>query len=203
LAPRARGKPAARGTWPGQLRIIGGQWRGRRLEVLHSEGLRPTPDRVRETVFNWLQAWVPGADCLDLFAGSGALCLEALSRGARSAVMVERAHAVAEQLRRNIATLGAETAQVAETGAEDYLGGPVRVFDIVFVDPPFARPELVHQCLEILARDGWVRPGGWVYVEAASSAGPPVLPPGWTLHRSKTAGQVGYHLIQTQAPEAP
>jgi 16S rRNA (guanine966-N2)-methyltransferase len=166
-----------------------------------SEGLRPTPDRVRETLFNWLQAWVPGADCLDLFAGTGALCLEALSRGARSAVMVEQARPVAEQLRRNIELLGADSAAVVETGAETFLQGPVRGFDIVFVDPPFARPELVPRCMEILAGGGWVRPGGWVYIEVASAAGPPQLPAGWILHRSKTSGQVGYHLARVPAAE--
>jgi 16S rRNA (guanine966-N2)-methyltransferase len=201
LAPRADRKPRSSGSYPGHTRIIGGRWRGRRLEVVTSEGLRPTPDRVRETVFNWLQAWVPGADCLDLFAGTGALCLEALSRGARSAVMVERTRAVADQLRRNIQILGADSAEVVETSAEAFLQRPVRNFDIVFVDPPFAHPELVPQCLEILARDRWVRPGGWVYIEAASAAGSPELPPGWTLHRSKTSGQVGYHLARVPAAE--
>ncbi len=168
---------------------------------MQSEGLRPTPDRVRETVFNWLQAWVPGADCLDLFAGTGALCLEALSRGARSAVMVERARPVADQLRRTVQILGAETAEVVEAEAENFLEGPARSFDIVFVDPPFARPDLVPYCLETLARDGWVRPGGWVYVEAASGTALPTLPNGWEVYRSKSSGQVGYHLIRVPATE--
>jgi 16S rRNA (guanine966-N2)-methyltransferase len=182
--------------YPSRLRIIGGAWRGRWLEVIESEGLRPTPDRVRETLFNWLQAWVPGARCLDLFAGTGALCLESLSRGADQVVMVERTHAVAENLRRNISRLGASAAELVETDAEAYLQGPVDPFDIIFVDPPFRRSDLIDTCVKLIHERAWIKPGGWVYIEAPAERGEPELPSGWVLERSKSAGQVGYHLAR-------
>ncbi len=183
-------------AYPHRLRIIGGDWRGRVLSVIESEGLRPTPDRVRETLFNWLQMWVPGAHCLDLFAGTGALCLESLSRGAERVVMVEKAHAVAENLRQNIDQLGATAAELIESDAEAYLQGPVEPFDIIFVDPPFRHSDLIASCIQIISDRGWIKPGGWVYVEAPSELGEPALPPGWHLERSKSAGQVGYHLAR-------
>ena len=194
----AKGNHAGAG-YPQRLRIIGGDWRGRQLQVIESEGLRPTPDRVRETLFNWLQARVAGAHCLDLFAGTGALCLESLSRGAERVVMVEKAHAVAQNLKQNIDKLGAGAAELIETDAERYLQGPVEPFDIIFVDPPFRRSDLIDSGLEVIDRRGWIKPGGWVYIEAPSERGQPDLPEGWHLERSKIAGQVGYHLAS--APE--
>lgn len=184
------------GKYPQQLRIIGGEWRGRRLNVIESEGLRPTPDRVRETVFNWLQAWVPGASCLDLFAGTGALCLEALSRGARNVVMIEKAKTVAENLQQNVQQLGTDAAKVVNDDSQHYLQGQVEAFDIVFVDPPFKRSDLIEASMVTLNKRGWVKTGSWVYIEAPSEAGAPILPSGWTLERSKIAGQVGYHLAR-------
>lgn len=178
-----------------RLRIIGGEWRGRWLEVIESEGLRPTPDRVRETVFNWLQPIISGARCLDLFAGTGALCLEALSRGAEQVVMVEKSRRVADVLRRNIARLDAGNAQVIEDEALAFLKGPGESFDIVFVDPPFRQSHLICVYLQKLKDTGRVQAGGKVYIEAPADIGVPDLPEGWTLARSKTAGQVGYHLI--------
>jgi len=189
----AKGKPTGAG-YPQRLRIIGGDWRGRQLQVIESEGLRPTPDRVRETLFNWLQTRIAGAHCLDLFAGTGALCLESLSRGAERVVMVEMVHAVAQKLRQNIEKLGASAAALIETDAEHYLQGPVEPFDIIFVDPPFRRSDLIDTCLEVIHQRGWIKPGGWVYIEAPSERGQPALPDGWHLERSKIAGQVGYHL---------
>lgn len=189
----AKGKLAGTG-YPQRLRIIGGDWRGRQLQVIESEGLRPTPDRVRETLFNWLQTRIAGAHCLDLFAGTGALCLESLSRGAERVVMVEKAHPVAQNLQQNIDKLGASAAELIETDAEHYLQGPVEPFDIIFVDPPFRRSDLIDSCLEVIDRRGWIKPGGWVYIEAPSEHGQPALPGGWHLERSKIAGQVGYHL---------
>lgn len=184
------------GHYPQQLRIIGGEWRGRKFDVIESEGLRPTPDRVRETVFSWLQAWVPGARCLDLFAGTGALCLEALSRGAARVVMVEKVATVAENLRQNVHQLGADAATVINTDSQHYLQGEAEPFDIVFVDPPFKRSDLIESSMHTLAQRGWVRPGSWVYIEAPSAKDAPALPGGWQLERSKTAGQVGYHLAR-------
>lgn len=201
-----RARPARRGarrasplpSYPGFIRIIGGRWRSRKLPVPVSEGLRPTPDRVRETLFNWLAPYLPGAHCLDLFAGTGALCLEALSRGAGSVVMVEQSAAVAEGLRRNLATLGAQDAEVICADALVFLAGAPRIFDIVFLDPPF-RSDLIARCAELLEPRGWVHPGTLVYVEAPRHLDPLPLPAHWELARSKCAGEVGYHLARIPA----
>ena len=160
--------------------------------------LRPTPDRVRETVFNWLQPWLPGAHCIDLFAGSGALCLEALSRGAASAVMVETAPQVVEVLRENVARLGAANASVVQADAEQFLLGAVRKFDIVFLDPPF-RSKLIASCGRLLHERSWLSAHGLVYIEAPSDMTALPIPASWELIRSRTAGQVGYHLARKQA----
>src|SRR5688572_29381386 len=195
---RPAAKKAVRGgrtAYPGGIRIIGGRWRSRRLPVLESEGLRPTPDRVRETLFNWLTAYVPGARCLDLFAGTGALCLEALSRGAVRVVMVERSALVAQHLRDNVVRLAAEGAEVVQLDALSYLASPPEAFDIVFLDPPFAVAEqMIRDCAARLAR-GWLRPGAWVYIETPRALALD-LPAGWELAKTKTAGQVGYHLAR-------
>jgi 16S rRNA (guanine966-N2)-methyltransferase len=182
------------------LRIIGGTWRSRRLEFPAREGLRPTPDRVRETLFNWLQPWLPGALCLDLFAGSGALGLEALSRGARHAILVERDSAAVAALRANIARLEAHAAQAVYTDALTYLAGTAQPMDIVFLDPPY-QSGLLHECCVRLDAGHWIKPHGLVYLEASSDE-PLTLPPSWTLLRSKRAGQVGYHLAQHAADAA-
>jgi len=176
------------------VRIIGGQWRSRRLEFPEREALRPTPDRVRETVFNWLAPWIIGARCLDLFAGSGAFAFEALSRGATHAVLVEREPEALAALQNNRERLHAEAAEIVAGDALDYLSRPAAPFDIVFLDPPYASG-LLEPCLARLAERDWVRPGGFIYLEAPEGQ-VPVLPAGWILTRSKTAGQVGYHLAQ-------
>lgn len=166
--------------------------------MLTQQGLRPTPDRVRETLFNWLAPVIDGARCLDLFAGTGALCLEALSRGAAEVVMVERAAQVAEQLRRNLATLKAQGASVVETDAAAYLQRAPEPFDIIFLDPPFAST-LIEGCAAAIARGGWLVPSGLVYVEAPAAMQPLPVPPTWELAKSKRAGQVGYHLLRAPA----
>ncbi|MHB8345812.1 MAG: 16S rRNA (guanine(966)-N(2))-methyltransferase RsmD [Acidiferrobacterales bacterium] len=191
MTPASGGRVAG----PGRLRIIGGNWRSRRLRVVPSEGLRPTPDRVRETLFNWLQPWIDGAACLDLFAGSGALGLEALSRGAARAVLVERNPEAIAALRLNVTDLNASGAEIAAADCTDYLLGTARSFDIVFLDPPYRSGQLAG-CCALLAGRGWVRPGGLVYLEAPGGQ-EPVLPDGWTLVRSGRAGQVGYHLARS------
>jgi 16S rRNA (guanine966-N2)-methyltransferase len=192
---RRASRVAGPARYPGKIRIIGGAWRGRRLPVPHSSGLRPTPDVVRETLFNWLAPYIEGSRCLDLFAGTGALCLEALSRGAASVVMVEQAAPVAQRLRQNLARLHAGGAEVIQADALEFLGRPPRPFDIIFLDPPFAS-DLIGSCAELIEARGWLRRGGFVYIEAPA-ARPPPLPPGWTLWRSKRAGRVGYHLART------
>jgi len=176
-----------------ELRIIGGEWRGRRIRFAARPGVRPTPDRVRETLFNWLAPVVEGSRCLDLFAGSGALGLEALSRGAAAATFVESDRASAERLRETIATLGAERARIVEADALQWLDGPPGRFDIVFLDPPF-ESGLLAEAFRKLDSGGWLSPSARVYLEGPAKAGPPPLPAGWTLHRSGKAGAVGYHL---------
>jgi len=176
------------------LRIIGGQWRGRKIQFPPVEGVRPTPDRIRETLFNWLAPRIPGARCLDLFAGSGALGLEALSRGASRAVMVERDRRVADYLRDTGHTLAAEGLEVVQADALAYLGGAPQPFDVVFLDPPFRR-KLLAPCLEALAREGWLAPEARVYIEVEKELAELPLPEGWRLLKRKEAGQVAYHLV--------
>lgn len=182
-----------------RVRLIGGAWRRRLLEFPSRPGLRPTPDRVRETVFNWLAPFLPGAVCLDLFAGSGAFGFEALSRGAARAVLVEQDLEALAALRANRAKLKADDAEIVAGEALGYLDGPATAFDIVFLDPPYAGG-LLNPCLDLLAGRGWLKAGGWIYLEAREGE-VLRLPAGWRLARSKTAGQVGYHLARTTRPE--
>jgi 16S rRNA (guanine966-N2)-methyltransferase len=181
------------------VRIVGGSWRGRRIGFPDLPGLRPTPDRVRETLFNWLQQDVADARCLDLFAGSGALGLEALSRGAREVVFVDQAVAVSHSLRAELARLGGTArAQIVQMGAKRYLTTSAAPFDLVFVDPPFGQQALPVY-LPMLAQGAWVKPGGLVYLECERAAGAPALPAGWEMLKSKSAGEVGYHLARGKA----
>lgn len=182
----------AKGGGRQQLRIIGGQWRGRKLCFPDEEGLRPSPDRIRETLFNWLQPVIAGARCLDLFAGSGALGFEALSRGAAEVVFVDRNRRVVEQLKANVALLKAEGAQVLQADGLQYLKGPARPFDVIFLDPPF-RQALLAPCIEGL-QGGWLDARSLIYIETERELAEPPLPAGWALHRSKQAGQIAYHL---------
>lgn len=177
----------------GQIRIIGGQWRGRKLPVPDSPGLRPTTDRVRETLFNWLAPSMVDARCLDCFAGSGALGLEALSRYAASATLLEMDRHVAQQLQKNLATLKAGNAKVVNTNSLAFLAQPGTPHDIVFVDPPF-RKGLLEETLALLERNGWLADGALIYVESEVENGLPPMPVGWDLHREKVAGQVAYRL---------
>ncbi len=177
------------------MRIIGGIWRSRRLSFAESALLRPTPDRVRETVFNWLQPAIAGARCLDLFAGSGALGLEALSRGAARVVFVEQAPAAVQAVRDNLEALQARSAEVIHADAIDYLQGPARAFDIVFLDPPF-KSGLLSRCFDLLEKQQWIKPDGLVYIENAKIGPELMLPSSWELMRSKSAGQVSYHLAR-------
>jgi 16S rRNA (guanine966-N2)-methyltransferase len=181
------------------LRIIGGQWRGRRWRFPDVAELRPTPDRVRETVFNWLSFRLAGTRCLDLFAGSGALGLEALSRGAAHVTFVERDTQAARAIQGLLADwLGsgqAERSDVVARDALEYLSRqPVR-YDGVFLDPPFAS-RLTSNVLSKLP--GWLAPGAWVYVEQPADAELD-LPAGFSVRRSKRAGEVGYHLLAYEA----
>lgn len=190
--------PGSSRTRPGAgfvLRIIGGEWRGRRIHFPPLAAIRPTPDRVRETVFNWLQGVIPGSRCLDLYAGSGALGLEALSRGAREVVFVDLEPAVVRQLGETLRMLGCDRGRVLRSDAAGFLEKPDAAFDVIFLDPPFGQPVLAEACRRIEA-GGWLAPGGYAYLEAPAAAGEPELPDGWTLLRSKRAGEVGYHLAR-------
>jgi len=181
------------------VRIIGGGWRGRRVSFPDSPGLRPTPDRVRETLFNWLQQSIAGTRCLDLFAGSGALGLEALSRGAREVVFVEQAVAAARSLQGELQRLGGSArARVMEVGAARFLRTPGEPFDVIFLDPPFGRDALAEY-VPLVEAGAWVKAGGLVYLENERTAGAPALPPNWELLKSKSAGEVGYHLARVIA----
>jgi 16S rRNA (guanine966-N2)-methyltransferase len=177
----------------GRLRIIGGSYRGRKLPVPSESGLRPTADRVRETLFNWLQPRIAGARCLDLFAGSGALGFEAASRGAAEVVMLERSAAVVRMLEDNVRALAAEGVRVRRVDALRWLSRAGEPFDVVFLDPPFAAGLLAPSC-DLLTRNGWLAPGARVYLEAPVDQGIPPLPGGWRLTREKSAGQVRFAL---------
>lgn len=181
-----------------QLRIIGGQWRGRRLPFADVPDLRPTTDRVRETLFNWLQPVIAGARCLDLYAGSGACGLEALSRGAAECVFVEYARPAATTIRDNLRMLEAENARVQCGDVEDWLtAGPAMAgehpFDVVFVDPPYASGRLPAVC-RLLTEQGWLTPDARVYLEADEPVPDDAVPAGWRRLRAGRAGQVEYSL---------
>ena len=179
---------------PSSVRIIAGRWKGRRLRIV-ADGIRPTPDRVRETVFNWLAPVIEGRRGLDLFAGTGALGIEALSRGAAQVVFVERDRAVAQGLRETLKELGCTAVQVLHTDAGEYLQREPQEFDLVFLDPPFDGPGLENLCT-LLGSRGWLAPGAFVYLEAGLRQGLPFLPDSWELLQQKSAGQVVYALVQ-------
>jgi 16S rRNA (guanine966-N2)-methyltransferase len=177
-----------------QLRIIGGLWRGRKFTFASLPGLRPTPDRVRETLFNWLSPDIRGSRCLDLYAGSGALGLEAASRGAARVVLVDAAREVVTSLRAQVATLNAGQVEIVQADAQQWLRGPAETFDIVFLDPPFTAG-LLAGTMQLLETNGWLAPDAFIYIEAGKGVSLE-LPPGWDVYREKTAGQVEYRLIK-------
>jgi len=183
---------------PGRLRIVAGNWRSRLLDVADVPGLRPTSQRIRETLFNWLSMRIPGARCLDLFAGTGALGLEALSRGARSVVFVERSAQAAAMLRNNIGVLDAESASVIQADAAAWLRGEHgQAFDIAFLDPPFAA-DLLDDLCRLLEQQDVLASDALIYLEQDKSKPEPRLPDGWRLLKNKTAGSVRYMLAQRQ-----
>jgi 16S rRNA (guanine966-N2)-methyltransferase len=180
------------------LRIVGGTWRSRRLRFPDRD-IRPTPDRVRETLFNWLAPRIAGARCLDLFAGSGALGLEALSRGAAECVFVEHDRVAAGELQRLLGEWEAAAAEVVHADAERFLAGEPRPFDVVFLDPPFTGRELMEKAAARLETPGWLVPGASIYVECPAREALPALPAAWRLRKSGRAGEVGYHLLTHEA----
>jgi 16S rRNA (guanine966-N2)-methyltransferase len=180
----------------GRLRIVAGNWRSRLLDIADVEGLRPTSERIRETLFNWLTPNLHGARCLDLFAGTGALGLEALSRGAGTAVFVERSPVAARQLEANIDLLKAAGARVIKQDARRYLenatGGR---FNLVFLDPPFAE-DLLEETCRLLTDSGILADGALVYLEQDRSRPEVALPEAWRVIKNKTAGNVRYKLVE-------
>ncbi len=180
-----------------RVRIIGGSHRGRHISFPDAAGLRPTPDRVRETLFNWVQPFIPGSRCLDLFAGSGALGFEAASRGAESVTLVERNPEVAGYLRQNAQALGLPNVEVLTADALGWLASVNGGFDLVFVDPPFAA-QLLEPVLRCLVRPGLLREGTRIYLEGDAAEPFPPLPGGLVPLREKVAGQVRYGLVQHQ-----
>lgn len=177
---------------PGQIRIIGGKWRGRKFPVLNSLGLRPTIDRVRETLFNWLAQVIRGARCLDCFAGSGALGLEALSRYASNVALLEHKCPVVKQLKKNLALLQGH-GEVIHTNTLTWLSGNGKPFNIVFLDPPF-RKGLLTKAVILLEKQGWLSDKSWIYLESESKSPEIRVPDNWKLHREKVSGQVAYRL---------
>jgi 16S rRNA (guanine966-N2)-methyltransferase len=181
---------------PGSIRIIGGDWRGSRLPVRDLPGLRPSGDRGRETLFNWLQMHIRGAHCFDLFAGSGALGLEAVSRGAAEVTLVEKLPEAAQDIRASLARLKAENATVVETDAIAWLKSrEPQSMDIVFIDPPFGT-DLAVRTLELLTVGNCVVQGGLVYIETARAIAAVVPGPAWDITREKTLGEVRMLLLK-------
>lgn len=184
----------------GRLRLIGGRWRSRVLPVIEQPGLRPTPDRVRETLFNWLQGDIPGSRCLDLFAGSGALGFEAASRGADQVTLIENQPATCRVLAENIQTLAAKNIELLQQDALLWLDKSGQAYDIVFVDPPYASDILFEICQK-LEMNHWLSDRAFIYIELPSDQELPELPANWQILRGKQAGQVGYYLAQREAEQ--
>jgi len=182
----------------GHIRIISGQWRGRKLPVKDVVGLRPTTDRVKETVFNWLAPYVRDSHCLDLFAGSGGLIFEALSRYAKSGLLFEKDAGAATQLQANISLLKAENATLVRGDTLLLLDKPpAQAFDLIFIDPPF-RQDLLIACCNKLEKNGWLTDNAVIYIEREKELTQITLPDSWQIIKEKQAGQVCFELYQRQ-----
>ena len=192
-----RNKSSSSDKQQSHVRIIGGEWRGRKLDIADIPALRPTPDRIRETLFNWLQMYVPGARCLDLFAGTGALGFESLSRGAKQTVFVDENPDVIQNLKDSAAILKTETADIIQADVLNWLKDKPSTFDIVFLDPPY-RHELVIPVCQQLEAGNWLSDSAWVFIEIEKEAEQPVLPENWKIYRQASAGQVSCYLIQRE-----
>ena len=178
----------------GKVRIIGGAWRRRMLSLPPIAEVRPTPDRVRETLFNWLAPSIGGARCLDAFAGTGALGFEAASRGAASVVLLDTSAAVVAHLTDYCRKLDAGMVAVEHADAVSWLDRPASLpFDVIFLDPPFGS-DLGEMALQAIAHHGWLTDDGMVYFETGSRSRKPALPEGWSWEREKRAGRVRYYL---------
>lgn len=179
-----------------QLRIIGGEWRGRKLRFPDAPNLRPTPDRVRETVFNWLMPMINGARCLDLFAGSGALGLEALSRGAAKTVFVDSHKKATQYIKEHLNTLNVtDRAKVINMDGMKYLKAEAEQFDLVFLDPPY-QLNFLEKTVPLLESNDWLTKDALLYLEIEKRQSLPELPANWQKIKEKTAGEVNYFLYQ-------
>lgn len=183
-----------------QLRIIGGQWRSRKLHFSAIEGLRPTQDRVRETLFNWLMYDVEGVNCLDVFAGSGALGLEALSRGAKHVQFIEKSQAAAKQINQHLITLNCSRGKVTNADALQFLSTPPnKPFDVIFLDPPFNQ-DLLIPCCDLLIQQGYCQTDTFIYVEAESDVDLSKLPEQWRTVKDKSQSSKHVVLYQHTQP---
>jgi 16S rRNA (guanine966-N2)-methyltransferase len=190
----AAARGAARGP-ANRVRIIGGAWRSRYIRFAAHDELRPTPDRVRETLFNWLGQDLSGCVCLDLYAGSGALGYEAASRGARRVVMVERDGRIFDALERTRTALAAASVELVRADALEFLAGEGGRYDVVFLDPPFRNANWPRMLALLPPR---LNPGAQVYAESATPLEPPS---GWEIRKKSRAGQVWYQLLQRAQDE--
>lgn len=194
--PLAGKKPVAVSGAPGEVRIISGSWRGRKLAVLDAEGLRPTTDRVKETLFNWLMHDINGAVVLDCFAGSGSLGFEALSRYASHCTLLERDKMAAAQLLRNQRKLECSNADVINIDSLSWLKQLAkRQYNVVFIDPPF-RKNLAVPCCQLLEQQQWLTTTALIYLETEKELDVTALPANWRLLKEKVAGQLAYRLYQ-------
>lgn len=198
MNPRKR--PRRADPSAGHVRIIAGKWRGRKLTVAASETLRPTPDRVRETLFNWLAPYLTGASCLDLFAGTGSLGIEAVSRGAKNSVLVDFEIGTIELLKRHVEMLGADNIEVLNCDAAIWLKNSVpNPFDIIFLDPPFQRG-LIEQMLDKLTR-GWLHSRSWVYLESEKLPILHLQENNWEILRQGRTRHVEFALVTLRPPQ--
>ncbi len=182
------------------MRIIAGQWRGRKVSFTEVEGLRPTSDRIRETLFNWLQDVVGQSRCLDLFAGSGALGFEAASRGAELVTFVEKNKNVARQLETTSQQLSSSACHIYNLSASDFLSTTTEQYDIVFLDPPFAT-NMWSDIADKMVETAVLSDNAYIYIEYPSHIAMPVLPNQWQLMKDKKAGAVRYCLFQNHNEE--
>lgn len=201
MSQQRKSRRTAGGSPPGRLRIVAGKWRSRVLKITSAPGLRPTSERIRETLFNWLAPRIHGARCLDLFAGTGALGLEALSRGAAAVTFVEQSREAVASLRQACDELGADDATIHSADALRFLkSSREETFDLVFLDPPFADDSLAELC-RLLNDGGHLSTGARIYLEQDKTQAPPELPEGWVVAHEKTAGNVRYSLVDTPSPD--
>ncbi|WP_348666599.1 16S rRNA (guanine(966)-N(2))-methyltransferase RsmD [Arsenophonus symbiont of Ornithomya chloropus] len=175
------------------IRIIGGKWKGRMLSVLDSQDLRPTKNKIRETLFNWLRPVIKKSHCLDCFSGSGALAIEALSHYADSVTLIELKSNIFIQLIKNLNTLEIKNAKVIKNNTIDYLSKKGKTYNIVFLDPPFYK-NLLEKTVWLLEINGWLAKNSWIYIEVATKTNLNILPSNWNLYRRKQSGKVDYYL---------